>query len=350
MALLGALSAFGPLSMDLYLPALPSLEAEFGAGQGAVQLTLTSVAVGLAVGQLVAGPLSDRFGRKVPVLVGVGALRAGLGAVRAGTLGVAAGGDPAAAGDGRCGRHRAGPRRRTGPDGGHRGRPRLRVAGLHRRGRAGPAPVLGGQLLRVTDWRGVFVVLAVIGLVLLVAARWLPETLPPERRSAAGPRHRPGHPRAGRPPGLPHRRARPGPGLRGRCSPTSPRSSFVLQTGFGLTPVQFSLVFAVNGAGIVAAGQLSRVLVPGSARAPCCAPACRPVAGGTGLVVTALAGGGLPVAAAGALRRRRRHRLCCPTPRRWPWPTRPAHRLGASAPSLAARPLPGTPRAAPMRR
>ncbi|MSW64379.1 MAG: Bcr/CflA family drug resistance efflux transporter, partial [Actinobacteria bacterium] len=54
MVLLGALSAFGPLSMDLYLPALPSLEAEFGAGQGAVQLTLTSVAVGLAVGQLVA--------------------------------------------------------------------------------------------------------------------------------------------------------------------------------------------------------------------------------------------------------------------------------------------------------
>src|SRR3954447_18314928 len=73
VALLGALSAFGPLSMDLYLPALPSVEADFAAGQTPVQLTLSAAALGLAAGQLIAGPLSDRFGRRGPLLVGVGA-------------------------------------------------------------------------------------------------------------------------------------------------------------------------------------------------------------------------------------------------------------------------------------
>ena len=73
MLLLGVLSAFGPLSMDLYLPALPQVADEFAAGQAPVQLTISAAAIGLAAGQLLAGPLSDRRGRRRPVLVGVSA-------------------------------------------------------------------------------------------------------------------------------------------------------------------------------------------------------------------------------------------------------------------------------------
>ncbi|CAB4902195.1 unannotated protein [freshwater metagenome] len=158
------------------------------------------------------------------------------------------------------------------------------------------APVLGGQLLRVTDWRGVFGVLALIGLVLLVAARWLPETLPAERRVRGGAR---ATVRATRE--LVGRRAfrtavlAQGLGFAALFTYIS-TSSFVLQTGYGLTPVQFSLVFAVNGAGIVAAGQLSRVLVARlGPRTLLVGGLAAQVAGGVGLVVTALADGGLPV-------------------------------------------------------
>jgi len=62
--LLGGFTAFGPLSMDLYLPAFPALAADLGASQAAVQLTLTADVIGLVVGQLVLGPLSDARGRR----------------------------------------------------------------------------------------------------------------------------------------------------------------------------------------------------------------------------------------------------------------------------------------------
>src|SRR3954470_1405524 len=62
--LLSGFTAFGPLSMDLYLPAFPNLAADLGASQAAVQLTLTADVIGLVVGQLVLGPLSDARGRR----------------------------------------------------------------------------------------------------------------------------------------------------------------------------------------------------------------------------------------------------------------------------------------------
>lgn len=70
--LLGALIALGPLSIDMYLPAFPAIEREFGAPSGSLQLTLATYFVGLALGQLFYGPLSDRFGRKPPLYFGVG--------------------------------------------------------------------------------------------------------------------------------------------------------------------------------------------------------------------------------------------------------------------------------------
>ncbi len=64
--LLLVLTVFGPISMDLYLPALPALTTELGAATSVAQLTVTACLIGLAVGQLIAGPLSDRFGRRTP--------------------------------------------------------------------------------------------------------------------------------------------------------------------------------------------------------------------------------------------------------------------------------------------
>jgi MFS transporter, DHA1 family, multidrug resistance protein len=64
IAVLGGLTAFGPLSMDLYLPAFPVLADELQASQAQVQLTLTADVIGLVAGQLVLGPLSDAWGRR----------------------------------------------------------------------------------------------------------------------------------------------------------------------------------------------------------------------------------------------------------------------------------------------
>ncbi len=71
MVLLGVLTAFAPLSIDMYLPALPALETYFKASEGAVQLTLASFIVGFSLGQTIYGPLADRFGRKPPLYVGM---------------------------------------------------------------------------------------------------------------------------------------------------------------------------------------------------------------------------------------------------------------------------------------
>jgi DHA1 family bicyclomycin/chloramphenicol resistance-like MFS transporter len=69
--ILGSLTAFAPMSIDLYLPAFPELARHFGVGQASVQLTLTACLAGLALGQLLAGPCSDAMGRRRPLLVGL---------------------------------------------------------------------------------------------------------------------------------------------------------------------------------------------------------------------------------------------------------------------------------------
>ena len=69
--LLLLLTVFGPISMDLYLPVLPALTTELRAATSAAQLTITACLLGLAIGQVIAGPLSDRFGRRSPLLAGV---------------------------------------------------------------------------------------------------------------------------------------------------------------------------------------------------------------------------------------------------------------------------------------
>src|SRR4051794_25348025 len=71
--ILGGLSALGPLSTDMYLPALPALSRELGATTAQTQLTLSAGILGLSLGQVLAGPSSDAFGRRRPLLIGVAA-------------------------------------------------------------------------------------------------------------------------------------------------------------------------------------------------------------------------------------------------------------------------------------
>jgi DHA1 family bicyclomycin/chloramphenicol resistance-like MFS transporter len=69
--LLGLLAAFGPLSIDMYLPALPDIAKDFGSSLSSIQLSLSSFLVGIAIGQIFYGPITDRFGRKKPLYVGL---------------------------------------------------------------------------------------------------------------------------------------------------------------------------------------------------------------------------------------------------------------------------------------
>jgi MFS transporter, DHA1 family, multidrug resistance protein len=260
--ILGSLSAFGPLSIDMYLPGLPQLSRDLGASPSAIQLTLTACLTGLALGQLVAGPLSDRYGRRRPLLAGVAAyavasalcalapsvallvlLRLVQGAAGAAGIVIA----------------RAAVRDLHAGDAAARFFATLMlVNGL------APilAPVVGAQLLKVTDWRGVFVVLAAIGALLLSAvALGLRETLPAERRRAGGVRETATTLRR-----LAADRVFVGYALAaglafGAMFAYISGSPFVVQDIYGASPQGFSAVFAVNALGIVTAAQISGRLV-----------------------------------------------------------------------------------------
>ena len=187
IVLLGALTALGPFTIDLYLPAFPVLEADFNTTAAAIQLTLTGTMIGFALGQLIVGPLSDKVGRRIPLLsvtaLHVVASTCAALAPTLGTLsiarvfmgaGAAAGGVVAAA----IVRDLFGGRRLV-----------VMLSRLAAVSGVAPvlAPLVGSALLLVMPWRGIFVVLAVYGTVMLVsAAIFLRETLPPARRGGEG--------------------------------------------------------------------------------------------------------------------------------------------------------------------
>jgi DHA1 family bicyclomycin/chloramphenicol resistance-like MFS transporter len=263
IVLLGGFTAFGPLSMDLYLPAFPQLAADLGASQAAVQFTLTADVIGLVVGQLVLGPLSDAHGRRW-LLIGstlVCALASVLCALApsVGWLtvwrflqGASGGGGIVLA-------------RAVAADVAS-GVAAARLFSLFMTlSSVAPiaAPVLGGALLAATgSWRPMFWLLAVISLV-LAAATWraIPETLPTERR------HRGGLRQTGRAfVDLARDRVFAGYALTVALAYASlfgyiSGSSFALQDVYGLSPTQFSMVFALNAAGMIGLGLLNARLV-----------------------------------------------------------------------------------------
>lgn len=181
--MLGFLSAVGPLSTDVYLPAFPIIETEFGAPLGAAQLTLATWFSGLAVGQIVQGPLCDRFGRRAPLMIGTVLFTlASVGCALSWSIDsmavfrfLAALGASASS---------VVPRAVVRDlRNGHEAR-RLMAQLILVMG-AVPilAPSLGGLVLIVASWRMIFWACVLYGVSALVLVwRKLPDTLPPERR------------------------------------------------------------------------------------------------------------------------------------------------------------------------
>ncbi|MFG2824014.1 multidrug effflux MFS transporter [Kitasatospora sp. NPDC048365] len=263
VAVLGALVALGPLTTDLYLPALPGLTADLHSTAPAAQLTLTGSLLGLALGQLLFGPLSDRLGRRRPLLVGMAVYTlATVVCALADSMAVLVVGRALQGAAGAAGLviSRAIVRDRL------EGVAMIRfLASMGLISGLAPilAPVVGAQLLHVTDWRGTFAVLAVLGALLTAgAALWLRETLPAEKR------HGDGLSTTVRAIGG-LLRDRPFLGYVltstfafGALFAYVGGSSVVLQTVYGVSPQTYSLIFAVNSIAVVGFTQLNgRVLV-----------------------------------------------------------------------------------------
>lgn len=258
IALLGMLTAIGPLSLDMYLPALPTISTDMVTTASSVQLSLTACLLGLAVGQLIFGPLSDIQGRKKPLLFTLliytvvsllcafqtniwifVALRFIQGFTGAAGIVIA----------------------RAVVRDMHAGVTLTKAfAFLALINGAAPilAPVSGGFILNFGSWKLVFLVIAVIGLLMFLSvAFWLKESLPISERSEGsvfqvvqtfG--------------SLIKDKVFMGIALTQALVMSSmfayiSGSPFVLQNIYEVTPQQFSLIFALNGVGIIVAAQLA---------------------------------------------------------------------------------------------
>ena len=293
--LLSALTAIGPLTIDLYLSAFPRIVDELGTTDSRVQLTLTATLAGLALGQLLIGSVSDAIGRRAPLLVSLAVyVAASAGIVFAGSVAALTGlrfvqGLAAAAG-----MVLSMAIVRDSFEGYQIGKVIARLMLV-----VGVAPILaptiGAQFLRLGSWRGMFVALAVVGAVLFVLVLLrLRETLPAERRRSGG----------------------TVAALRSYGSLLTDwsfiglaliagfymaamftyisASTFVFQDFFGMSAQQYAIVFGVGAVSVTAGSQINGALVGRVApeRILQGAVAAGFVLSG-GLLVAALAGGGL---------------------------------------------------------
>ncbi|MBD5787091.1 multidrug effflux MFS transporter [Cellulosimicrobium terreum] len=260
--LLGALATLPALTVDMYLPSLPDVASELDASPALAQLTLSGMLLGGAVGQLVIGPLSDRFGRRLPVLVGLSlgvvtsvlcAVVPSIGALIA--LRVLQGFFNAASQVASIATIRD---RFTGSDAARILSRLMLVIGV------APmlAPTIGSFVASQADWRAVFWVLAVLGLVLgVIVLRFMPETHPPERRRPGGAASvLRGYGTLLRDRHFIALAVLPGLGMAVLMSYVV-GSPFVLQEGYGLSHGQFAALFAVNGIGLVVSAQVNAALV-----------------------------------------------------------------------------------------
>lgn len=257
-SLLLLLTVFGPISMDLYLPALPALTLELEAATSVAQLTVTACLIGLAAGQLIAGPLSDRFGRRRILLAGIALyiLTSALCAISPTIeLLIAARFVQGLAGGVGIVIAQAAGRDIYGGGALIRFYGRLTVVGGFA---AIVGPLLGGILNTVTDWRGLFVFLAAIGAgILTVTLLVFRETLPVEQRTSGGFAETLRDFRT-----LLADRVFLGAVLNqgflyAALFAYLAGSTFVLQDIYGLSPLGYALAFGLNSAGFMTFGYLA---------------------------------------------------------------------------------------------
>ncbi len=261
VVILGTLTALGPFTIDLYLPAFPSLQADLGVSEAAIQLTLTGTIIGFAGGQLLVGPLSDMIGRRLPLIIATTVhVGASIGAASSDDItvlmlfrvlqgvGAAGGGVVAMA---------------VVRDlfGGYTLVRMLSYMALVNGMAPIFAPVIGSQLLLFFPWPGIFWFLAGYGVLVIIAVSvFIIETLPRQNRRQSGmtaaQRYRVvlgdrifiGILLVG------------GMNFSGLFSYLS-ASPFLFQGLYGLNEQQYGLLFAINSLGIVAGVQISaRVL------------------------------------------------------------------------------------------
>ncbi len=186
--LLGALTALGPLGVDMYLPAFPAMGAELGASAADIQRTLATFLLGMALGQLAYGPLADRVGRRIPMMLGLALFTlASIGCALAPSADSLTWLRLLQALGGCVGTVVSRAVVRDLCD--ERGTVRMMSLLMLAMG-AAPilAPMFGGWMLLGFGWRSIFWFLAIYGAVALaVLAATLPESLPPERRRREGP-------------------------------------------------------------------------------------------------------------------------------------------------------------------
>lgn len=259
---LGILAAIGPLCTDLYLPVLPQIAGDLQTTPSLVQLSLTACLLGLAVGQIIIGPNSDAFGRRMPLLISLATfsissflcafapsiwvliiLRFIQGLAGAGGIVISR----AIASD-----------LYSGTDLTRFFALLMLVNGV------APilAPVAGGQLAKVTNWPGVFIVLGIFSIIMLVAVTFgLQESLPKKNRIAGGLRATI----------LIFKKLFRNRNFRGHFLTQGfvmaglfgyiAASPFVLQNIYGVSAETFSFCFAINGVGLIIATQITARLV-----------------------------------------------------------------------------------------
>lgn len=260
--MLGALACLPALTVDMYLPALPQVASDLRTTDALAQLTVSCMLVGGALGQLVIGPLTDRFGRRLPLMIGIGMhvlvslacavvddvnMLIGLRLMQGFFNSAASVAAMATVRDRFVGAEAARILSRL-----------MLVIGV------APmlAPSLGSIVLEAFEWRWIFVVLALIGATLAVIVFFvMPETNPVARRTTGGASSvvrgyrtllRDKHFMAlALIPGL----------AMGALLSYVVGSPFVFQQGYGLTHGQFSLLFAINGLGLVLSAQVNAALV-----------------------------------------------------------------------------------------
>ncbi len=256
--ILGSLAAFGPLSIDMYLPALPALAIDLQATTSLTQLSLTACLLGIALGQIFAGPISDIRGRRGPLLIGlilyvISSLLCVVSSSMwmfilmrfvqglAGSVGIVIA--------------------RAAVRDLYSGSEMTRFFSLLMLiNGVAPimAPIFGGQILQFSSWRGVFVALAAVGTIMLFTVLWgFRETLAPSMRSKAALTSVLKTFRAllanGKFMGYSLAQGFVTAAMFAYIS----GSPFVLQNIFQVSPQKFSLLFGINGVGIIIASQLT---------------------------------------------------------------------------------------------